>query len=99
MFNIISFHTFSFTNETSKISASATLSEIFDHFKNPLHGVGFLGQTQSLPSFTFVSSDAINWLKNRIDGPCSPVQILEAMREYIMSLNYHFSYYNCSNFS
>ncbi|XP_058838167.1 GATOR complex protein Iml1 isoform X2 [Topomyia yanbarensis] len=69
-----------FCTESSKLKQTATLQEIFEAFKNPDHGVGFLGPAQSLPSCTFVAYDAITWLQNRIDGPCNPLDILEDMR-------------------
>lgn len=68
-----------FLTET-KLSASAVLSEIFEAFRHPVTGVGFLAKVQSLPSQTFVSYDAINWLNNRIDGQCNTIEILERMR-------------------
>lgn len=69
----------SFLNE-KKLSASATLTEIFEEMRNPLTGVSFSTKIQSLPSCTFVSYDAINWLNNHIDGPCNALEILEKMR-------------------
>ncbi|XP_039435654.1 GATOR complex protein Iml1 isoform X2 [Culex pipiens pallens] len=69
-----------FTTETSKLKQTATLTEIFEAFKNPVHGVGFVGPAQSMPSCTFVAYDAINWLQSHIDGPCHPLDILEDMR-------------------
>lgn len=68
-----------FLTET-KLNASATLSEIFEAFRNPVTGVSFLAKVQSLPSQTFVSYDAINWLNNRIEGQCNAIEILERMR-------------------
>ncbi|XP_055630377.1 GATOR complex protein Iml1 isoform X2 [Toxorhynchites rutilus septentrionalis] len=70
-----------FCSESSKLKQTATLQEIFEAFKNPYHGVGFLGPAQSLPSCTFVAYDAINWLQNRIEGSCNPLEILEDMRK------------------
>ncbi|XP_058120820.1 GATOR complex protein Iml1 [Anopheles ziemanni] len=69
-----------FTGESCKLKPTATLQEIFDALRHPVHGVGFLGPAQSMPSCTFVSYDAITWLQNRIEGPCHPVDILEEMR-------------------
>lgn len=68
-----------FLTET-KLSATATLSEIFEAFRHPVSGVSFLAKVQSLPSQTFVSYDAINWLYNRIEGQCNAVEVLEKMR-------------------
>uniref|UniRef100_A0A182PF51 DEP domain-containing protein n=1 Tax=Anopheles epiroticus TaxID=199890 RepID=A0A182PF51_9DIPT len=69
-----------FGGEGGKLKPSATLQEIFEAMRHPVHGVGFLAPAQSMPSCTFVSYDAINWLQNRIEGPCKPVEILEEMR-------------------
>ncbi|XP_058067307.1 GATOR complex protein Iml1 [Anopheles bellator] len=69
-----------FGGESTKLKATATLQEIFDAMRHPEHGVGCLGPAQSMPSCTFVSYDAINWLQNRIEGPCNPLEILEEMR-------------------
>ncbi|XP_052897957.1 GATOR complex protein Iml1 [Anopheles moucheti] len=69
-----------FGGECGKLKSTATLQEIFDAMRHAVHGVGFLAPAQSMPSCTFVSYDAINWLQNRIEGPCKPVEILEEMR-------------------
>lgn len=68
-----------FLTET-KLSATATLSDIFEAFRHPATGVNFLAKVQSLPSQTFVSYDAINWLNSRIEGQCNAIEILERMR-------------------
>lgn len=68
-----------FLTET-KLNASATLTEIFEAFRHPVNGISFLAKVQSLPSQTFVSYDAINWLNNHIEGPCNAIEILERMR-------------------
>jgi len=50
--------------------------------KHPVNGVGFFSQTQSLPSCTFVSYDALMWLKTRLNnGRHHPLDLLEAMRK------------------
>lgn len=64
-----------------KLKPNATLVEIFEAMKDPVTGVGFIGPTQSLPSCTFVSWDALNWLKSRLDSSCKPLEILENMRK------------------
>lgn len=70
-----------FLTET-KLSATATLTEIFEAFRHPTSGVSFLAKIQSLPSFTFVSYDAIYWLSSHIEGACNTIEILERMRRY-----------------
>lgn len=69
-----------FLSET-KLSPTASLSEIFEALRHPATGVNFLARSPSLPSFTFVSNDAINWLNSRIEGTCNPIEILERMRK------------------
>lgn len=64
----------------TKLSPTATLTEIFEAFRHPTTGVSFLWKMQGLPSFTFVAYDAVNWLNNRIEGPCNAIDILERMR-------------------
>lgn len=76
-----------FLTET-KLSATATLSEIFEAFRHPVSGVSFLAKVQSLPSYTFVSYDAINWLNHHIEGSCNAIEILERMRRYDQLINY-----------
>ncbi|XP_062137286.1 GATOR complex protein Iml1 isoform X2 [Drosophila sulfurigaster albostrigata] len=64
-----------------KFSANITLAEIFEAMKHPITGVGYFTQTQSLPSCTFVSYDALLWLKARLSNGRHPLDILEAMRK------------------
>lgn len=68
-----------FQTET-KLSATATLSEIFEAFRNTATGVSFLAKGPSLPSLTFVSYDAMHWLSSHKEAPCNPIEILEKMR-------------------
>ncbi|XP_052750555.1 GATOR complex protein Iml1 isoform X5 [Galleria mellonella] len=51
-----------------KLKSNASLSEIIDRMRHPTLGVGFLQQTVSLPSHTFVSIYAIHWLQANMDG-------------------------------
>uniref|UniRef100_A0A1I8PYI3 DEP domain-containing protein n=1 Tax=Stomoxys calcitrans TaxID=35570 RepID=A0A1I8PYI3_STOCA len=69
------------TRAEIKLRSNATLSEIFEAIKHPAHGVAFLSQTQSLPSYTFVSFDALVWLKNNLDNSRNPLEVLEQMRK------------------
>lgn len=68
----------------TKLSATATLTELFEAFRHPVTGVCFLAKIPSLPSYTFVSYDAINWLNNHIEGGCNAIEILERMRRYVI---------------
>ncbi|KYQ52041.1 DEP domain-containing protein 5 [Trachymyrmex zeteki] len=54
--------------ELTKIKSNATNVEILEAMKHPQTGVGFLTQHPSLPSQTFVSADAIQWLNNHVEG-------------------------------
>lgn len=52
--------------------------------KNPITGVGFLTPHQSLPSYTFTSADAVNWLINHVEHVTNvdeAMQILQSMHE------------------
>jgi len=70
-----------------QFSPNATLAEIFEAMKHPVNGVGFFSQTQSLPSCTFVSYDALMWLKTRLNnGRHHPLDLLEAMRKWVTLL-------------
>ena len=54
--------------ELTKIKSTAPNNEILEAMKHPQTGVGFLTQHPSLPSQTFVSADAVQWLNNHIEG-------------------------------
>lgn len=56
---------------------------MFEAMKHPVNGVGFFTQTQSLPSCTFISYDALMWLRARITNGRHPLDILEAMRTWV----------------
>lgn len=72
---------FRFLPEPPKFKMSTPLEEIFEAFKHPTNGVGYLVAAPSLPSLTFVSYDAIIWLSNHIEENVNPFDLLEAMRE------------------
>jgi len=59
---------YSANQELTKIKSNATNVEILEAMKHPQTGVGFLTQHPSLPSQTFVSADAIQWLNNHVEG-------------------------------
>ncbi|XP_043673343.1 GATOR complex protein Iml1 isoform X8 [Vespula pensylvanica] len=54
--------------ELTKLKSNATNAEILEAMKHPQTGVGFLTQHPSLPSQTFVSADAVQWLSNNTEG-------------------------------
>lgn len=51
-----------------KLKSNVPLSEIIERMRHPTLGVGFLQQTVSLPSHTFVSIYAIHWLQANMEG-------------------------------
>ncbi|KOB71213.1 DEP domain-containing protein 5 [Operophtera brumata] len=51
-----------------KLKANASLLEIMERMRHPTLGVGFLQQTVSLPSHTFVSIYAIHWLQANMEA-------------------------------
>lgn len=70
----------SFAPEPQKFKNTSAIAEIFEAFKNPTTGVGFLEPLPSMPSLAFSSYEAILWIHNRVENITSPVDILEAMR-------------------
>ncbi|XP_017789838.1 PREDICTED: DEP domain-containing protein 5 [Habropoda laboriosa] len=54
--------------ELTKLKNTASNNEILEAMKHPQNGVGFLTQHPSLPSQTFVSADAVQWLNDHIEG-------------------------------
>ncbi|XP_011699596.1 PREDICTED: DEP domain-containing protein 5 isoform X10 [Wasmannia auropunctata] len=69
--------------ELTKIKSNATNVEILEAMKHPQTGVGFLTQHPSLPSQTFVSADAIQWLNNHIEGGMGVEQGINIMKGMI----------------
>lgn len=67
----------------TKFKSNASTQEIFDGMKDVVNGISFFVPTQSMPSYTFVSYDAIMWLKKRLSEHRSPMEVLEAMRKYV----------------
>ncbi|XP_072943926.1 GATOR complex protein Iml1 isoform X2 [Epargyreus clarus] len=51
-----------------KLKANASLAEIIERMRSTTLGVGFLQQTVSLPSHTFVSIYAIHWLQANMEN-------------------------------
>ncbi|XP_024945563.1 GATOR complex protein DEPDC5 isoform X2 [Cephus cinctus] len=69
--------------EVSKIKSNASSSEILEGMKHPQTGVGFLKQCPSLPSQTFVSADAVQWLNNHIEGGVTVENAINIMKNMI----------------
>jgi hypothetical protein len=69
MINEISKHVYSQSHyDIHRLKSTATLSEILEAMGNTVSGVGFLTHHPSLPSYTFVSADAVNWLICHVEG-------------------------------
>ena len=51
-----------------QLKSTATLLEILEAMRNTVSGVGFLTHHPSLPSYTFVSADAVLWLIRHMEG-------------------------------
>lgn len=69
--------------ELTKIKSNATNLEILEVMKHPQTGVGFLTQHPSLPSQTFVSADAIQWLNNHMEGGVGVERGIDIMQRMI----------------
>ncbi|XP_011872141.1 PREDICTED: DEP domain-containing protein 5 isoform X3 [Vollenhovia emeryi] len=69
--------------ELTKIKSNATNVEILEAMKHPQTGVGFLTQHPSLPSQTFVITDAIQWLNNHIEGSTGIKQSINILKGMI----------------
>ncbi|XP_011300868.1 DEP domain-containing protein 5 isoform X8 [Fopius arisanus] len=69
--------------ECPKLKSTASTSEILESMKSPQAGVGFLTQHPSLPSQTFVSADAVQWLNNHLEGGVPVKKALKIMQSMI----------------
>ncbi|XP_065209009.1 GATOR complex protein Iml1 isoform X2 [Planococcus citri] len=70
--------------EIARLKENATTIEIVERLSHPIYGIEFLSKYPSLPSFTFISYDAVQWMKNRVEGitcETEAVKKLEKMRE------------------
>ncbi|PSN43947.1 DEP domain-containing protein 5 [Blattella germanica] len=66
-------------SDINRLKSTATLTEIRDAMRNNLTGVGFLTDHPSLPSFTFVSADAVQWIISHVDDITNEEQAVELM--------------------
>ncbi|KAG8034214.1 hypothetical protein G9C98_001299 [Cotesia typhae] len=73
--------------EMTNLKSNASNSEILEALKNPQNGISFLTPHPSLPSQTFVSADAVQWLNNHIDGGVNIQQAIKIM-EVIFKKNF-----------
>lgn len=65
--------------EISRLKESATDAEIVEKLSHPIHGVEFLSKYPSLPSYTFISYDAVQWMKNRVEGINSEMEAVNRL--------------------
>lgn len=79
-----------------KLHSNAGINEILEAMQHPNTGMSFITQTPSLPLYTFVSYDALIWLKNHLTDDRNPLHILEDMRRldsYYNSIIYYYHIY------
>ncbi|XP_043269598.1 GATOR complex protein Iml1 isoform X3 [Venturia canescens] len=69
--------------EVTKIKSNTPNSEILEAMRNLQTGVGFLTQHPSLPSQTFVSADAVQWLNKHIEGGVTVENAIKIMKGMI----------------
>lgn len=50
------------------LKSTSTHLEILEGMRNPISGLSFLITHQSLPSYTFIAADAVNWLIGHLEG-------------------------------
>lgn len=65
------------------LKATSSFAEILESLRHPVTGVGFLTTHPSLPSFTFVSADAVHWLINHLDGVNNTDQAVNLMNSML----------------
>lgn len=70
--------------ELTKLKNTASNNEILEAMKHPQNGVGFLTQHPSLPSQTFVSADAVQWLNNHIEAGVTVESAINIMNVIII---------------
>lgn len=83
--------------ELTKLKNTASNNEILEAMKHSQNGVGFLTQHPSLPSQTFVSADAVQWLNNHIEGGVTIENAINIMNVKIIFFFYvkkFYSYFN-----
>ena len=78
--------------ELTKLKNTASNNEILEAMKHSQNGVGFLTQHPSLPSQTFVSADAVQWLNNHIEGGVTVENAINIMNVKIILYIYIYIY-------
>lgn len=69
--------------EVPKLKSTASTLEILDAMRSAQTGLGFLTQHPSLPSQTFVSADAVQWLNTHTEGGLTAKKSLKIMQSMI----------------
>lgn len=75
------------------LRANASYVDILEAMKQPANGLGLLTTHQTLPPYTFISFDAINWLVNHMDGITTPEQAIKVLK--ITNIRLTFYLYTC----
>ncbi|XP_057336662.1 GATOR complex protein Iml1 isoform X5 [Microplitis mediator] len=70
-------------SEMMNLKSNASNIEILEALKNVQSGISFLTPHPSLPSQTFVSADAAQWLNNHIEGGVNIQQAIKIMESMI----------------
>lgn len=70
------------------LKSNASNIEILEALKNVQSGISFLTPHPSLPSQTFVSADAAQWLNNHIEGGVNIQQAIKIMEVSYLLLTY-----------
>jgi hypothetical protein len=71
------------------LKSTATLSEILEAMRNTVSGVGFLTHHPSLPSYTFVSADAVQWLICHVEGVLHEEKAVDIMEVSVCPDHYY----------
>lgn len=62
------------------LKENATHLEIIEAMKHQTTGLQFINQQQTLPAYTFVSGDAVNWLIGHMEGVGSIEQSVQVFK-------------------
>ncbi|KDR15773.1 DEP domain-containing protein 5 [Zootermopsis nevadensis] len=66
-----------------RLKSTATILEIIEAMRNTASGVGFLTHHPSLPSYTFVSADAVQWLICHVEGVLHEERAVNIMEQML----------------
>ncbi|XP_067132327.1 GATOR complex protein Iml1 isoform X2 [Centruroides vittatus] len=69
-------------NEESKwLNLNSPLSNVIEVMKHPIDGLTFLNNQASLPPWTFISGEAVFWLKEHVEDVVSDLQAIKILQE------------------